>query len=427
MQNKDKVTVIWMWYVGFPTACAIAKSWLYEVYWYDIVWEKINKINNRESPIDDELAEQDIKEVNIIWTSDDWVIWESKYILICVPTPIDELYNPDLTPVISATKSILKNLKKWQYIILESTVNPWVCSETVIPILETSWLKCGIDFEVWHCPERINPWDKKWNVYNINRNVWATTKEWTKVIADFYRSFLHAEVNEMKDIQHAEATKIVENTFRDINIAYVNELAKSFDRMWLDIVDVIHWASNKPFAFMAHYPWCWVWWHCIAVDPYYLIEKAKRAWFDHKFLKTAREINNSMPKYTVDKLFVALNKIWKPLKWTKVWLLWLSYKRDIADMRESPAFWILKYLKEYEADVEIFEPYNLGKSTCASLEEIIHKCEALVIATNHTIFVEKLTVQNLKDTWINVIVDWKNCLDKWSFEWSWILYTWIWR
>ena len=425
--GKETVTVIWMWYVWFPTACAIAKSWKYTVYWYDTNEEKINKINNKISPVDDELAEKDILEVDIKWVLNPECLGESKFILICVPTPIDDQHNPDLTPVISATETIAKYLKKWQYIILESTVNPWVCNETVIPILEKTWLKYWVDFEVWHCPERINPWDKKWNVYNINRNVWATTKEWTKVIADFYRSFLHAEVNEMKDIRHAEATKIVENTFRDINIAYVNELAKSFDKLWLDIIDVIKWASNKPFAFMAHYPWCWVWGHCIAVDPYYLIDRAKKAWFDHKFLKIAREVNNSMPKYTVEKLMVSLNKIWKALKWTKVGLLWLSYKKDIADMRESPAFEILKYLKEYEADIEIYEPYNLEKSTCKSLDEIISKCEAIVIAANHTEFVDNLKRERLINSSIKVIVDWKNCLDKESLEWNNIIYCWIWR
>ena len=239
--DRETVTVIWMWYVWFPTACAIAKSWKYTIYWYDTNEEKINKINNKISPVDDELAEKDILEVDIKWVLNPDVLWESKYILICVPTPIDDQHNPDLTPVISATETVAKYLRKWQYIILESTVNPWVCNETIIPILEETWLKCCVDFEVWHCPERINPWDNKWNVYNISRNVWATTREWTKVIADFYRSFLHAEVNEMKDIRHAEATKIVENTFRDINIAYVNELAKSFDKLWLDIIDVIKW------------------------------------------------------------------------------------------------------------------------------------------------------------------------------------------
>lgn len=426
--DGKKVSVVGMGYVWFPAACAIAKSWKYEtVYGFDIMQDKIDKINKKIAPIDDELAAKDILEVTVIWTMDPEHLKECTYILICVPTPIDEQHNPDLTPVIKASEMIAKYLQKWQYIILESTVNPGVCDETIIPILEKTWLKVWVDFEVGHSPERINPGDPKWNVYNIARNVWAYTKAWTKVIADFYRSFLHAEVNEMKDIQHAEATKIIENTFRDVNIAYVNELAKSFDKLWLDIVDVIKWASNKPFAFMAHYPWCGVGWHCIAVDPYYLIEKAKRAGFDHKFLRIAREINNSMPSHTVNKLMLALNKIGKSIKWTKIWLLWLSYKRDIADMRESPSFEILKLLKELEATVEIYEPYNLEKSTCKSLDEIVEKSEALLIATNHTEFTKNLTIDKLSKSGVKIILDGRNCLDKESFKESGIMYSGIGR
>lgn len=425
--SKEKVVVIWLGYVGFPAACAIARNAKYEVFWLDVVREKIDLINQRISPIDDELAAKDILEVSLVATSDASILSGAKYILICVPTPIDDLHNPDLTPVIKATETIAKYLQKWQNIILESTVNPWVCDETIIPILEKTWLKVWIDFEVGHSPERINPGDKKWNVYNIPRNVWASTKNWTKIIADFYRSFLSAEVNEMKDIQHAEATKIIENTFRDINIAYVNELAKSFDKIGLDVVEVIKWASNKPFAFMAHYPGCGVGWHCIAVDPYYLIEKAKRSWFDHKFLKIARETNNSMPEYTVNKLFLELNKIERSLKWTKVGLLGLSYKKDIADLRESPSFEILKILKSYGAIVEIYEPYNLNISTCNTLNDIITKSDVLLIATNHSEFVQNISIDILKKSNIKVVIDGRNCLNKESFEWSGISYSGIGR
>lgn len=235
----EKVVVMGMGYVGFPTACAIAKSGKYEVYGLDLVQEKIDKINQKIAPVEDELAKKDIQEVTIVGTTDSACLQGAKYILICVPTPIDEFHNPDLRPVIGAAEAIKKHLFKGQYILLESTVNPGVCDETIIPILEETGLKCGVDFEVGHSPERISPGDPTWNVYNIARNVGASTREGTKVMADFLRSFIHADVNEMKDIKHAEATKIIENTFRDINIAYVNELAKSFDRLGLDIVDVI--------------------------------------------------------------------------------------------------------------------------------------------------------------------------------------------
>lgn len=423
----EKVVVIWMWYVWFPLACAISKSWKYDIKWFEIDTNKIEKINNKLSPIDDEIAEKDIIENPFMATNDTDILKEAEYILVCVPTPIYDDFSPNLWPIRWACETISKNLKKWQNIIIESTINPWVCDEVVIPILEKSWLKAWIDFEVVHCPERINPGDKKWNVYNIARNVWATTPAWTKKIADFYRNFINAEINEMRDIKHTEATKIIENTFRDVNIAYVNELAKSFDILGLDIVEVINWAKNKPFAFMAHYPSCWVWWHCIPVDPYYLIERAKQAWFDHKFLSMARETNNSMPEYAIEKLVFALNKLWKSLKWTKVALLWLSYKKDIADLRESPALELKKLLEEYEADIDIFEPYNLDLSNSKTLEESLEKNEVVLLGTNHSEFEKNLNKDILEKNNIKIIIDWKNCLDKYEFNNSEVKYIWIGR
>lgn len=423
----EKVVVIWMGYVWFPLACAIAKSNKYSIKWFEIDSSKIDKINNKISPIDDEIAEKDIVERPFLATNDKTILKEADFILVCVPTPINEDFSPNLWPVMWACKTIAENLTVWQKIIIESTINPWVCDEVVIPILEKGWLKAWVDFEVAHCPERINPWDKKWNVYNIPRNVWATTPKWTKIIADFYRNFINAEINEMRDIKHTEATKIIENTFRDINIAYVNELAKSFDALWLDIVEVIWWAKNKPFAFMPHYPSCWVWWHCIPVDPYYLIERAKKAWFDHEFLTIARETNNSMPEYVIEKLIFALNKMWLSLKWRKVALLWLSYKKDIADLRESPALELKKLLKKYEAIVDIYEPYNIDLSDSKNLEESLKNNEVVLLSVNHSEFEEKITKEILEKNSIKIIVDGKNCLDKYSFDDSNVEYIWVWR
>lgn len=421
------VVVVWMWYVWFPLACAIAKSQKYNVKWFEIDAQKIEQVNSQIAPIDDKIAEEDIKKYPFLASRDEKILQDANYILVCVPTPINNDFSPNLWPVRWACNTIANNLQKWQHIVIESTVNPGVCDEVVIPILEKSGLQVGIDFEVSHCPERINPGDKKWNVYNIARNIWASTPEWTKKIADFYRDFINAPINEMKDIRHTEATKIIENTFRDVNIAYVNELAKSFDALNLDIVEVIKWASNKPFAFMPHYPSCWVGGHCIPVDPYYLIERAKQAGFDHKFLAIARETNNSMPEYTIEKLIFALNKIWKSLKWTKVWLLWLSYKKDVSDLRESPALELKKILEKYEADINIYEPYSLDLSDSKTLKKALEKSEVVLLATNHSEFEKKLTVELLEKNKIKIIIDWKNCLDKYSFDDSSVTYIWIWR
>lgn len=416
-----------MWYVWFPLACAISASEEYTVIGLDIDESKIEKIARKVSPVEDERASEDILKFPFEATTNAACLEDADIALVCVPTPVSHDYIPNLWPVLSAITSIAKYAKKPLDIIIESTINPGVCNEVIAPKLSELWKELNKDYFLGHCPERINPGDPVWNVYNIPRNVWWSTTDTTTRMADFYRSFLHADVREMKDIKHAEATKIVENVFRDVNIAFVNELAKSFDALWLDIVEVIQWSSNKPFAFMAHYPWCWVGGHCIPVDPYYLIERAKQQWFDHKYLSLAREINNSMPDYTVELLIKELNKKKKSLNWTKVWLLGMSYKRDISDLRESPSFEILDILKEYWAEVEIFEPFDTSISTQKSLEDTLHIVDTLVVATNHSWFVTSLTWNLLEKNWISIVVDGKNCLNKDDLLSHNIAYKWIGR
>lgn len=405
-QATKKIVVIGMGYVGFPLACAIARNGNYETYGFDIDAEKINKINNRVSPIEDKQAEEDIKEVTICATTDGSILRHADYIVICVPTPIDEHRRPDLTPVKESAKLIARSLQKGQMIILESTVNPGICEEVVLPILEESGLKGGVDFELAHCPERINPGDREWNVYNIPRNVGALTREGTKKAAEFYRSFINAPVNEVSSIKVAEATKIVENTFRDVNIAYVNELAQFFDRMGIDIMEVIGGASNKPFAFMPHFPGCGVGGHCIPVDPYYLIEKADDLDFDHRLVRTAREVNNHMPKYTVKKLVNGLKEKGFDITNTPIGILGLAYKANSSDMRESPAFEIKKELLRLGATVVCYDPY-CSDGVPETLEFILKNCPGVIIATNHAPFLSITDWKNVK-----VLIDGKNCLDK---------------
>lgn len=401
----SKVTVIGLGYVGFPLACAIAKSNLYKVYGLDVDNDKISKVNLGISPIEDAQAAQDILEVKINATNDDTVIKGSKFVIICVPTPVNHDKKPDLTPVIKASESIAKNLSPNTIVILESTVNPGVCEEIVLPVLEKSGLKCGVDFELVHCPERINPGDPKWNVYNIPRNIGGYTQYGTNIAANFYRSFLKSKINEMSSLKAAEATKIVENTFRDVNIAYVNELAQSFDNLGIDVYEVIKGASNKPFAFMPHFPGCGVGGHCIPVDPYYLIDYAEQHGFNHTLLKAARNVNNSMPRYTVHKLEERLKSLGIPIEGTNIGLLGLSYKADIGDLRESPALEIQKDLESLGANVLTCDPY-CPQLANFNINDILQKCQAVIIATNHHQFLE---IDNWKN--VKVIIDGRNCLD----------------
>lgn len=422
-----KIGVIGLGYVGLPLAAAIQKKTDYNVVGFDLSATKIEKIKKKICPIDDHQCEQDLKEIDLQVSSSDEILADSNIFIICVPTPVLDDYTPDLQPVKNAVATVAKHLKKGNYVVIESTINPGVCDEVVIPMLEeATHLKAGHDFDVAHCPERINPGDPHWNVYNIPRNIGSTRSDATRFLADFYRKFIDAEINEMPDLKSTEATKIIENTFRDINIAFVNELAKSFDVLGIDILTVIKGASNKPFAFMPHYPGCGVGGHCIPVDPYYLIERASKSGFDHKFLKIAREINNSMPAYTIELLVNALNEYAKPIKNTPIGLLGLSYKANVGDLRESPALKILQILKQKGAELLVFDPYFPEMSNTCSLSEILEKSYAIVIATDHREF-RAINSEILNKHNVKIVIDGKNCLNKEEIRASGIYYKGIGR
>ncbi len=429
-----KVAVIGLGYVGLPLAVAIAKSNKYNLVGFDLSESKINDIKSKICPIDDKTCAEELKVVDFEVSTNTTILADTDIFIICVPTPVLDDYSPDLTPLISASE-IVGNIilaekvtyHKHRYIIVESTINPGVCDEVILPLIEEKTsLKVNIDFDLAHCPERINPGDEKWNVYNIPRNIGSTSLTATTFLADFYRSIIQSEINELPDLKTTEATKIIENTFRDINIAFVNELAKSFDVLGIDLMTVLKGASNKPFAFMPHFPSCGVGGHCIPVDPYYLIERAKQSGFDHKFLKLAREINNSMPAYTVNLLADGLNENARAIKGTKIGLLGMSYKANVGDLRESPSIEIRQLLIEKGAELEVFDPYFSDLSTCESLEELLTKVDAILIATDHTEF-KAIDYNLLKKFNINVVIDGKNCLDKAAIKSSGIYYKGIGR
>ena len=421
----QKVSVIGLGYVGLPLALAIERSKKYKVIGFDISEKQVKKINNKECPVTDDIAEKDLNELNLYATTNSKDLMNTDIYMICVPTPVLEDYTPDYSYVISAGKTVSKYLKKGSTVILESTVNPGTCEEVLIPVLEEgSKLKAGKDFNVAMCPERINPGDPKWNVYNIARNVGSLSN--TKEVADFYRSFLNAEINEVSSIKVAEATKIVENAFRDINFAYVNELAKSFDVLGIDLVEILKGASNKPFSFLVHWPSRGIGGHCIPVDPHYLINRAAESGFDHKFLKIAREVNNSMPEYTVSRLEEALDEKKESIKDIKVGLLGLSYKSNVADLRESPSLKILDILKDMGVDVVSYDPYIPDMSDVDKLDEVLDSVDAIILGTYHDIFGD-LTKEILKRKNIKVVVDGMNKLDKEEIKGKGVVYRGIGR
>lgn len=424
--QQKTVCVIGLGYVGLPIAVR-SREVGYDVCGVDLDTRKNELINRGESPIEEAYLDGLLPKFPVEATNDPSVIKKADIVLICVPTPVDEMYYPDLGPVKGACQMVVENLKKGALVVLESTVNPGVSEEVIRPMFETAGYVVGEDVFIAHCPERVNPGDKKWNVSNLPRVVGSFDQKGLEIALEYYRNISTGEIRPMKSIREAEAVKIVENSFRDVNIAFVNELARSFDKLDIDIKDVIEGASTKPFAFMAHYPSCGVGGHCIAVDPYYLIEHAKRVGFDHKFLKIAREINNAMPEYTVEKLQDALNLVKLPMNGTTIGVLGLAYKANVDDTRESPSFDVIKNLKKHLANVETFDPHILSKSSTKSLEEILEKSEAVVVCTNHKEFIEALTPEILKQYGIQVIIDGKNCLDKETFEKAGIIYRGIGR
>lgn len=414
MVSEKSVAIVGLGYVGLPLAL-LADRKGYFVVGLDTDIAKIALLQERKAPFRDASIEEALRSSAITFSSDPSDSARVNTIVMCVPTPVYENHMPNLEIVEAVSRSIGKHLQKGQLVIVESTVNPDVTECVVLPILEeASGLRGGKDFYLAHAPERINPGDPKWNVENINRVVGGLEAVSLERAVTFYESILTASVKRMASLKEAEAVKVVENSFRDINIAFVNELACSFSRLHIDVVNVIAGASTKPFGFMAHHPGCGVGGHCIPVDPYYLIEHAKKNGFHHDLLAQARRINNDMPHYTVNRLIEGLNEVRCSLKGSVVAVLGLSYKAGIDDMRESPSHKIISLLEERSAEVRTYDPYVLHASTVETLSLALTGAQAVVIVTAHDEF-KALTPEMLSEYGVAVVIDGRNCLSKNSF------------
>jgi UDP-N-acetyl-D-glucosamine dehydrogenase len=444
---RDKTAaVVGLGYVGLPLAI-LAQDKGYKVIGIDFDQNKIKTIQARRSPFTEKAVSDWFKDNSLTVTSDYTAVETANVIVVCVPTPVDETFTPDLTPVISACKGIAKHLSNGQLVVIESTINPGVCNDLVLPLLEEeSGLKCGRDFLLAHCPERINPGDPRWHVGNIARVVGGFDQASLDAAFEFYSNIVDAPIRRMGSIKEAEAVKVVENSFRDVNIAFVNELAMSFTKLGIDVVNVINGAATKPFAFMAHYPGAGVGGHCIPVDPYYLIDYARQNGFQHEFLSTARRINNQMPQFTVDQLDKVLQLKGRELKGTKVTVLGLSYKAGVGDLRESPSAKIIADLQERGAEVAAHDPYisnyrgvksSFAESELAFFEshadqvqnEIVQAmrgADAVIIATAHRQYLA-LEPADFVDAGIDIVVDGRNCLNKSAFAAAGITYRGIGR
>jgi nucleotide sugar dehydrogenase len=408
------VAVVGLGYVGLPLAL-LARQKGYDTYGVDQSKEKIKLITQGESPFLDASVAKQLRAEPLQAGTQFAPIAKADTIIVCVPTPVKDDYMPDLTPLSKACEQIAEHMRKGQLVIIESTVNPGVCEEVVLPVLEkVSGLRCGSDFSLAHCPERINPGDAKWHVGNIPRVVGGFDTASRDRAATFYRSILQATIHPMDSLKEAEAVKVVENSFRDINIAFANELAMSFTKLDIDVMHVIEGAATKPFAFMRHNPGLGVGGHCIPVDPYYLIEYARKNGFTHRFLKTARDVNNGMPAFAITRLEDGLQAAHKKLASAHVVVLGLAYKPNIGDVRESPAHKLIEQLKKRGIQVTAYDPFVSSKpgpkptqrAIRQRIKQILTEADALVLATAHDAFayidgalLAQLEVATVVDGW----------------------------
>ncbi len=379
----ENITIIGLGYVGLPLAYQAASK-NNHVIGVDLNKNLVELINSRKELKFLETYTKKLYDKFQIEVYTSIKDSKSNNYIICVPTPVKSKTLPDLSYIINACEEIVKFLKKDDIVVIESTIYPGVCEEIVKPILD----KANVKYYLAHCPERINPGDKKWNVSNIPRVVGGIDKESGEKAKALYSQMIDAEITLLSQIKAAEATKILENTFRDINIAFINEMAQSFQLQGINTLEVIKGASTKPFAFMAHYPGAGVGGHCIAVDPYYMIEKGKDIGYDHQFLSLARRINANMPEYTVSLCTNGLNRIEKSIKNSRILVLGLSYKPDVNDIRESPAFPVINTLEKLGAKVIKIDPYIEEYWEDLDFEKEISNCDAAILITQHMIFNE---------------------------------------
>jgi UDP-N-acetyl-D-glucosamine dehydrogenase len=409
---KDKVSIIGLGYVGLPLLLLSEEKGI-NGHGFDIDEDKISQLQKGESYLDEERISDKISRLQdeLDVTSDEEDLAGSDYYVITVPTPV-EGEEPDYGYVEKATETVTEHAEEEATIILESTVAPGTCRNVVKPIIEEKGFEVGRDVYLAFCPERIDPGNQEWSLEEIPRVLGAISDEGLENAKEYYSQILEGEIFEASSIEVAEASKVTENSFRDINIAFVNELAKTYDNLGISTKEVIEAASTKPFGFMAHWPGCGVGGHCIPVDPYYLIEESKGKGYDPKLLSHAREINESMPGYTVQRVMEGLNELGKPVKGTKIGLLGLAYKGGVDDTRRSPAFEIKEKLEDLGADVKTFDPYV--ESDVGSLGDLDDR-ECLVIATDHEEFRE-LEKRSLAE----LIVDGRNMLDSKKIKGSYI-------
>ena len=398
---KYNLAVIGLGYVGLPLAIEAANNKL-KVAGYDINESVVDNLNKSTSHVEDitDKVLQDALSKDFLITTDSSVLGESEFIVISVPTPLTD-YQPDLSYVEAATKSISENLTKGQIIILESTTYPGTTLEIVKPILEkNSNLVAGEDFLLGYSPERIDPGNKEWTFKNTPKIVSGINEKSLKKISEFYNSIID-EVVEVSGTREAEMVKLIENTYRQVNIAMVNELAILSNMLDIDIWEVVDAAKTKPFGFQSFRPGPGVGGHCIPIDPKYLSFKTRQIGQPVRFVELAQEINNSMPNYVISRISELMNKKEILLKNSRILILGVAYKKDIGDTRESPAIDIVESLLDKSVEVSFYDPYVdeliVNKESIFKEQDLegITNYDMVIIHTPHTSF-HNIDFENIK-------------------------------
>lgn len=395
---KDRtivVGVVGLGYVGLPLAVEKAKAGFRTV-GFDVQMDKIAMVNRGHNYIgdvvDDDLSVL-VQEGTLSATSDFSAIAECDFIAICVPTPLDQHQQPDISYVEASTTAVAAYLKPNSMVVLESTTYPGTTEDLIKPLIEQgSGLVCGKDFYLGFSPERVDPGNVFYKTKNTPKVVGAIGGDATEVIATMYRAVLDGDVAEVSSPAVAEMEKILENTYRNVNIGLINELAMLCDRMKIDIWEVINAAKTKPYGFTAFYPGPGLGGHCIPLDPYYLSWKAREYGFHTSMIESSMMVNDRMPEYCVDRSARILNGHGKAINGAKILVLGVAYKQDIDDYRESPALRVIEIFKERGGEVSYFDPwvasYNYrgqkGESVSVLSESILEDADLVFVATAHT-------------------------------------------
>lgn len=404
-EKKAKAGVVGLGYVGLPLSVELAHAG-FHVTGFDISKKKVKLLNSGKSDIDDipDSAVKEIVKAKKFVATDNWKhIAKMDTVSICVPTPLSKTKDPDVSYILNALDSVKKYMKKGTLVVLESTTYPGTTEDLILPILTETGMKVGVDFFLAFSPERVDPGNAMFTTKNTPRVVGGITKNCTKIAKAFYEQTI-PNIHTVSSTQSAEMVKLLENTFRSVNIGLVNEVALMCDRLGLDVWEIINAAATKPFGFMPFYPGPGLGGHCIPIDPHYLSWKLKSLNYYARFIELAGDINSSMPEYVVRRVGNLLNKKFaKSLNKAKILALGLAYKKDIQDVRESPSLDVIKLLGDEGAKVVYNDPFvpkfswngDVKKSVKLTKQQI-KSADLVVILTDHTEYDYDFIVQNAK-------------------------------